>query len=89
MSYRLRYTLSIDWVGDGAGAMEVPSAQTKKFTQTQIVLVGGANSPAITDFNTAMTGSSSTPAAGSMCADLNTQINANLAQIQGFSSGGG
>ena len=91
MAYRLRYQVSVDWVGDGAGPGFgfVSTAQTKGFTQQQVVVVPGGDSPTIGNFNTALTGSSSTPAAGSMGADLNTQINAALAQIQGFSTGGG
>ena len=91
MAYRLRYTLNIDFVGDGAGPGFgfVSTAQTKGFTQQQVVVVPGGDSPTIGNFNTALTGSASTPTAGSMAADLNTQINTALAQIQGFSTGGG
>ena len=53
------------------------------------MVVPGGDSPTLGNFNTALTGAAGTPAAGSMAADLNTQINAALAQIQGFSSGGG
>lgn len=90
MALRLIYSMSVCEVPDGAGAMSVPSAQVKTFTQQQIVTVPGtAGSYTLANFNTAMTGSSSTPTAGSMAADLNTQLNAALAQINGFNTGGG
>ena len=89
MGYRLRYTLNVDWVGDGVGpGSNVATAQTKGFSQQAIVTVPGGDTPTLGNFNTALTGSSSTPAAGSMGADLNTQISAALAQIQGFATGG-
>ena len=91
MAYRLRYTLNIDFVGDGAGPGFgfVSAAQTKGFTQTIICVVPGGDSPTQGNFNTALSGSSSTPTAGSMSADLSAQIATALAQIQGFSTGGG
>lgn len=87
--YQLRYTLNVDWVGDGAGAMSVPSAQTKGFSQSARVLVPGGDAPTQANFNTALSGAAGTPAAGSMANDLSTQIAAALAQIQGFATGGG
>lgn len=50
--------------------------------------VPGADAPTIGNFNTALTGSSSTPTGG-MALDLSTAINANLTRIQGFATGGG
>ena len=90
MAYRLRYQLSVDWVGDGVSpGFNVATAQTKGFTQTIICVVPGGDSPTQGNFNTALSGSSSTPTAGSMSADLSAQIATALAQIQGFSTGGG
>ena len=90
MAYRLRYQLSVDWVGDGVSpGTNVATAQTKGFTQTIICVVPGGDSPTQGNFNTALSGSSSTPTAGSMSADLSAQIATALAQIQGFSTGGG
>lgn len=89
MAYVISYTLNVQWVGDGVGAMSVPSAQVKTFTQSSRVLVPGADAPTLANFNTALTGSSSTPSSPSMAADLNAQINTALAQIQGFATGGG
>jgi hypothetical protein len=90
MAFRLRYAVNIDWIGDGVGpGSNVPTAQTKGFTQQQTVLVPGGDAPTLANFNTALTGAAGTPAAGSMGADLNTQISAALAQIQAFATGGG
>jgi hypothetical protein len=88
MAYQLLYTVRVCFVPDGAGPMSVPSAQSFAFSQEQTIIVPGGNSPSLANFNTAMTSSSSTPAAGSMAADLNTQISADLATIQAWATGG-
>jgi hypothetical protein len=81
MAYRVTYTLNISWVPDGAGPMSVPSAQTKGVSQSGALVVPGANAPTAANIVTACA------AAG---ADASTQLTtaANLAQIQGFASGG-
>ena len=81
MAYVLKYSLEIDWVGDGVGAMSVPSAQRIKFQQASPVLVPGGDAPSAANFNTAIT--------GGMTTDLEAQVLANLGQIQGFATGGG
>jgi hypothetical protein len=81
MAYVLKYSMEVAWVGDGANAMSVPSAQRKKFVQTSAVLVPGGDSPSAANFNTAIT--------GGMTTDLEAQVLANLGQLQGFSTGGG
>jgi hypothetical protein len=50
--------------------------------------VTGGDSPQQSDFNTALNGSSATPAGG-MALDLSNAIAADLARIQGFATGGG
>ena len=90
MAYALRYTLNVDWIGDGvAPGGNVSAAQTKGFSQSGLIFVPGGDAPTQANFNTALSGSSSTPAAPSMSNDLSTQIAAALAQIQGFATGGG
>lgn len=91
MALRLTYTVSVCEVPNGAGGMSVPSAQVKTFTQQQVVTVPGTEGAyTLGNFNTALTGSSSTPTAGSLAADINAQITvAVLAQLNAFSSGGG
>lgn len=87
MAYAIGYDVRVYWIPDGGGAMSVPSAQSKKFTQTTLVQVPGGDTPTIGNFNTALTGSASTPTGGSAL-DLSTQINTALAQIQAWASGG-
>ena len=81
MSYRLRYTANIDWIGDGSGAMEVSGAQTLSFSATQPVpYVPGADAPTSGNISTACT---------AMATDIAAQMNAVLGRIQGFATGGG
>lgn len=89
MAYRLRYTVNVDWIADGAGPMEVSAAQTIGFSATvPVAFVPGADAPTIGNFNTALSGSSATPTAPSLSNDISTQIAAKLAQIQAFATGG-
>lgn len=87
MAYVIGYDVRVSWVPDGAGAMSVPSAQSKKFSQTSYVQVPGGDAPTIGNFNSALTGAAGTPAGGAAL-DMSTQINAALAQIQAWSTGG-
>lgn len=80
MVYVIKYSLNVEWVGDGCGPMSVPSAQKIRFAQTSPVLVPGGDSPSAANFNTAIT--------GGMTTDLEAQVLANLGQIQGFATGG-
>ena len=89
MAYGLRYSLDVVWIGDGANAMSVPSAQKKKFVQSGIVQVPGGDSPTAANFNTAIGVTTGNVIAGSMAADLQTQVLAALAQLQGWATGGG
>lgn len=50
--------------------------------------VPGGDAPTQGNFNTALTGSSATPAGG-LALDISTAVAANLARIQGFASGTG
>lgn len=104
MAYIIRYVAVVDWIGDGVGSMSVPSAQQLQLGSLPLFgagfaqapgqpigfqVVPGGDSPTIGNFNTALAGSSSTPTNPSMAYDLYTAVNANLARIQGFSTGGG
>ena len=90
MAYAIKYALDVIWVGDGDGPM-TPSvgAQRKKFVQTAVVPVPGADAPSAANFNTAIGVTSGNVIAGSMAADLQTQVLAALTQIQGWATGGG
>lgn len=89
MSYRLRYSVNVDWVGDGIGAMTGPIAQTISFSATVPVQnVPGGTAPSQANFNTALSGSSATPTSPSLANDISVQIAAKLAQIQAFATGG-
>ena len=89
MAFGIRYSMDVVWIGDGANAMSVPSAQRKKFTQTAIVQVPGGDSPTAANFNTAIGVTTGNVIANSMASDLQAQVLANLGQLQGFSTGGG
>ena len=80
MAYVIRYSLEVDYIGNGANQMSVPAQQRKLFIQTAPVLVPGADAPSAANFNTAIT--------GGMTTDLEAQVLANLGQLQGFASGG-
>ena len=87
MAYRLTYTFNVDWIPGGIGVLggNVPTsgvaaagpAQTIGFSQTN----PGQNSLTFLAADiTAMT--------NAMAADAVTQLTAQLARIQAFSSGG-
>lgn len=94
MSYRLTYTVNVDWVGDGQGPMggalaipgfEAGGAQTKQFNNAQ----GGQNIVG-TGTSGALVAANITTLLAAMSADLSSQMNstANLAQLAGFATGG-
>lgn len=89
MAYALKYSLEVCWIGDGANAMSVPSAQRKKFLQTALVQVPGGDAPTAANFNTAIGVTTGNVIANSMASDLEAQVLANLGQLQGFATGGG
>ena len=100
MPYRLRYTATIDFVGAGAGPMEAlsPSAgqmlpgggatgQSKTFVTNPatipiVVGAGGGSFPA-----ELLASGDITTLLAAMSADLSTQMNANLAIMQGWPGG--
>lgn len=88
MAYGLRYALEVVWIPDGAGPMTVPESQRKKFVQTSIVQVSGADSLTQANLNNAMGATAGNTVAGSMLADLQTQTAAALTAMQGWSTGG-
>jgi hypothetical protein len=84
MSYRINWTASIVWVGDGAGPMEVPSAQVLTVNQNSTsgagsVVVPGANAPSTANISTACT---------TVGTNMAAALNVNIGQIQGFATGG-
>lgn len=80
MAYIARYTLSIDWVPDGAGSMTVPDSQHLKFTQSAPVYVAASGALTQSLINTAIT--------GGMTTDLEAQTATQLATMQAWSTGG-
>lgn len=80
MAYQIGYQLEVFWVPDGAGPMTQPIGSTKKFVQAQFQPVPGGDAPTAANFNTAIT--------GVMTTDLEAQVLASLAQLQGFATGG-
>lgn len=89
MAYGLRYTLESVWIGDGANAMSVPAAQRLKMVQSGIVQVPGGDTPTQANFMTALGVTTGNVIANSVASDLQTQIAANLAKMQAWSTGGG
>ena len=87
---RLRYTVFVDFLPDGAGPMTTATgAQTIEFDNIGTILVGGGNNPGINNINTALVNNTTTPAAGCAMADISAQILAVLPRIQGWATGGG
>lgn len=93
MAFAVRMKLDVVWVGDGAGGMTQADAQVLSFFPSstsatglpnsgmgQIVPVPGGDAPTAGNFNTAV---------GNAAADIEAQILASLARIQGFATGGG
>lgn len=81
--YILKWTASVSWVGDGAGPMSVPSAQTLKIASGQYggsVIVPGGDAPS---------GANLTAAGVTAGVNIGSGLNTNLGQIQGFATGGG
>lgn len=89
MAYKVRYTVFVDWVPDGAGPMSIASVQTLELDQTAPVLVAGGYPLTQANLNTALTGSSATPAAGSAMADMVAQLALALPRLQTWTTGGG
>lgn len=90
MAYALKYALEVYWVWDGAGMMTPSSgAQKKKLSQTAPVAVPGGDAPTAANFNTAIGVTTGNVIAGSMAADLQAQVLANLTQLQAWATGSG
>jgi hypothetical protein len=95
MSYQLSYSVSVDYVPDGAGGEQIANSQTLQFFPSASnpgglgrVTVGygagtpvpGGAAPTQANFNTACS---------NMATDIEAQIAANLARILAFATGGG
>jgi hypothetical protein len=89
MAYRITYQVQVDWIAPGLGVMggqlapPLPNApaggaQTIEFSNA----VGGQNS------NTFLA-ADITNLTNAMAADIAAQMNASIARVQGFASGGG
>ncbi len=89
MAYALQYSMRVVWIPDGAGPMTTADAQVKQFVQSSLVPVPGGDAPTAANFNTAIGVTTGNVIAGSMAADLEAQVLANLGQLQGFATGGG
>lgn len=84
-AYVLKWRLEVCLLAAGAGPMEVPAQQTLIMNNDfggngGFVAVPGGASPTQANFNTAITTAAS---------NMETAVANNLAQIQGFASGGG
>lgn len=83
MAYQLYGQFTIAWVGDGASAMSVPSAQVLTVNIAPNLgssqQVPGGDAPSTTNVSTACTNAATALAA---------LLNAKIGQIQGFATGG-
>lgn len=85
--YLLDMRARIFWAPDGAGPMTVPEAQSIEATLgdsgsnagTGFILVPGANAPSTGNINTAVTTAATA---------ISTYLQAQIAQIQGWATGG-
>ena len=85
--YLLSMSAAISWAPDGAGPVTVPEAQTLLInlgdagtnSGTGFVLVPGGNAPSTSNINTAVT---------TAAAAISTAMQAQIAAIQGWASGG-
>ena len=94
MSFRIDYSVTVTFVGDGMGPMELPGSPAISFFGSGLgaaplgipgqggQLVPGGNTPTAANFTTAL---------NSMAADIAAQIAvpATLARVQAFATGGG
>jgi hypothetical protein len=87
MSYRLRYQFTVDWVPPGVGVLSG--------NVTTSSVSGGASAQVFTQDDTTpgqnsltFTAADITALTNGMAADVAAQLNANIARIQGFASGG-
>lgn len=81
MSYRMTGNVTIGYVGDGTGAMEVMGSPSFRFSNTTTIVVPGGNAPTSGNMSTALT---------AFATDIGNQINAaaQLAVIQSWATGG-
>lgn len=94
MPYRLRYTFNVDWVPAGTGSTQPNAntsvlgssggAQTKGFVNTP----GGQN-VAGAGTGGILNGADVTALTNAAAADMATQMNAAIGQLDGFATGGG
>ena len=92
MSYRITYSVNIDWIGDGIGPMGGNTAAS-----VGMAAAGGAqrktffNATPVGQMTKTFLAADVTTLTNAMAADIAAQMNvaANLAQIQNFSTGTG
>jgi hypothetical protein len=88
MAYRIRYQLNVEYLPPGVGPMSGTGASLPGMAPTGVGptkaffnAAGGQTSPTFTATDV-------TNLLASMSTDLSTQMNAALAQVQGFATGG-
>lgn len=85
MPYRLTYIASVDFVPPGRGLGMDSQSIAGSCAQTLTVFNSATPAAASTTF----VAGDVTAMLATMSADLSTQLNANLARVQGFATGGG
>jgi hypothetical protein len=103
MPYRLTYSVNIDYVGPGTNVMSnnvalaLPQggrggAQTLEIsnsTPTPNAAGTALNTPGLPPSSLTFTSADITALLAAMSADLSTKMNAQIARVQGFATGGG
>ena len=96
MTYRMRVQLNMDWVGPGAGPMaglvaqNLPGGGGTGQTFDIVSKPGGyvvAGTGAGTDPNKQIAAADITTLLAQLSTDMSTQLNANIATMQGWASG--
>lgn len=88
ITYVLRWTIEVAAIAVGAGPMEVPAQQRLKLTQGS---AGGGGQVVVTSTGLYPTSTNFTNACTTVGTNMGTALTqaANLAQVQGFATGGG
>ena len=99
MAFRFRYSCAVDWVGPGMGlgqnaAPLAAAANTASGTMTpagnaQTLEFNNGSFNATPATSSTFTSTDITNFLSAMSTDLSTQLNASIARVQGFASGGG
>lgn len=93
MAFRLRALVWVDWVGPGMGPMSGqlgPTVQNAPAGGAQTLQFDSANQNSANTYTTnTFTAADITTLTNTLASDMSTQMNAAIARVQAFSTGGG